>query len=154
MTQRGDTFILRGAFTTPINGTWDQQLIVDDGLTNFGYRIKQFKLVPQTYEGQATFYADVLGFLTLDPVGLSRFIFSDSDQIAWAMFDVTSGSGVESDPSFELIDPVVFVRELWLRAWSSPASAGTGRYNYFIELERVTLTDIEALVHLATEVID
>jgi hypothetical protein len=150
----GDTFILRGSMDLPNVGTFDAMLIVDDGVPTFGYRIKSFKLVPQSYEGQAVMHSDAMGYLsTNDPsLGISRFLFSDPAQMAWAMFDNTTGSGMESDPSFMLIDPAVFVRELHLRCWGMPNTASGSAYNYFIEIQRVTLTDIEALVHLATEV--
>ena len=150
--KQGRNFILRGSFTMPIVGTYNEHLIVDDGIPQFGYRVKSFKIVPQSYEGQAVMFPDALAFLTTSLDTTSRFMFDEPAQIAWAMFDNTSGSGIESDPSFMLIDDQVFVRDLYFRGWVAPASAGTADYNYFIEIERVKLSDIEALVYLATEV--
>jgi len=147
----GQRFVIRGSDIFPTTGTFNKQLIADDGQPNIGYRIISFKIVPQTYEGQAVQWSDAIGFLTTSLSGLSRIQFSDPHQLAWAMFDNTTGSGIESDPSFELVDPQVFVRELWLRAWMAPNTANAADYNYWIELERIHLTDIEALVFLATE---
>jgi len=148
----GQRFIIRGSGIFPTSGTLNLLLIDDDGQPNIGYRIHQFKIFPQTYEGQAVQWPDAMGFLTTDLHGTSRMLLSDPSQLAWAMFDNTTGSGIESDPSFELIDPQVFVRELWMRAWVAPNTANASDYNWFIELERIHLTDIEALVELATEV--
>lgn len=152
--KQGDTFYLRGSVHLPTTGTYDQQLIADDGVPSFGFRILRFKIVPQTHEGQSVQYPDAIALLATNPPSLTqdRIFLADPAQMAWAMFDNTSGSGIESDPSFELIDDSVFVRELWLKAWNMPNTANASDYNYFIEIQRVRLSDIEALVHLATEV--
>ena len=151
----GDSFYLRGSLAFPTTGTANLNLIADDGVPTFGFRILRFKIFPQTHEGQSTQYPDCMGYLSTNPpsLGQDRLFLADPAQMAWAMFDNTSGSGIESDPSFELIDDSVFVRELWLKGWVMPNTANSGQYNYFIEIQRVSLTDTEALVHLATEVL-
>jgi len=136
----------------PTTGTFDKQLILDDGQPELAYRIKSFKIFPQVYEGQAFQWPDAWGYLATELGGPSRILASDPRQLAWACYDNTSGSGMQADDPFELVDPVVFVRELWIKMWVMPNTAGAADYNYYIEIERVPLSEIEALVQLATEV--
>jgi hypothetical protein len=137
---------LRGQVTV-VGGVARANLIVADGLINYGLKVSRFtmwnELNPTGGSSQK-----FTGILSLDTIITgSRMNAADNRQIAWTSYSTLSGDGLIA-PIREMIDPDHIVnRDLFLTMNDST----TGTYNYLIECQVVELTDDEAIVTIIKE---
>ena len=143
-----DTVIFRGKLsvvTGPAGTT--KQLVFDDGLPNYTYRVKRFEIQGTMDDGVATYdrFAAHLGTASSSAI----WNLSNPNQIAWSFFGLEDQNEPES--RYDLVDPTnIVVRDLHLRIWKF--GAGDLDCNYFVELERFILDDTQAVVALANDV--
>ena len=79
-----------------------------------------------------------------------EFRWQDRRQVAWTSIEMPGDTTVGAW-SFGLIDPQhVVVRDLYL-GLSAQSATGTTEFNYYIELERVTLSDNQAVMAIIQE---
>lgn len=125
------------------------RLILDDGLHNQGYRIKDFKILPNLFHGQ-TVFAGAVGMLSTNPLGVA-WDLEKPEQLAWTTFDDHGYAHWEDVQS--LTDPtVVFNRDLYLHVWNARQSdSATYHMSVYVLLEEVELTDNQAVLILANE---
>lgn len=139
---------LRGQVTV-VGGVARSNLIVADGLVNYGLRINRFIVWPENgYTGgsDGTFTA----ILSLDTISSgANMNAGDNRQFAWTFNSVR---GVPT-PSLvqqlrEIIDPDHIVnRDLFLTMDNST----DGIYNFLIECQVIELTDDEAIITIIKE---
>jgi hypothetical protein len=133
-------------------------LVVDDGNFNDAWRVTRFVVAYYDPTGTATGNRDSIGVLAthedalyskLPPSTSVGWNWDDRRQVAWAGMDFQGDTSVGQ--TFELIDPQhVVVRDLYLGI-SASFETSTAVYNYFIELERVTLNDNQAVMAIIQE---
>ena len=128
---------LRGRLTD----TTIRRIIVDDGRTNHGYRIKEFHV-----------WCDPLGadgvFATLGTQFdmLSGARADDNRQIAWGGNTWSSSSSTPSTGAWSVVDPGhVVITDLYVQATNSEGT------NYLVILEPVTLSEDQAIMALIKE---
>ena len=136
---------LRGQISVT-GGVGRKNLILSDGLINYGLRITRFTmwstLTPTGGSNQK-----FTGILSLDTISSgSQMSASDNRQFAWTSYS-TLTTGLIS-PIREIIDPDHIVnRDLFLTM--NDTSSGT--FNYLIECQVVELTDDEAIITIIKE---
>jgi len=132
------------------------QLIQDDQRFNHGFKIRRFVLSYE-FPGDATASGkDIYGALATheDAFQLASGVivgwaWDDRRQVAWASTEVVGDSIVKQ--TFELIDPThVVVRDLYV-AITSAVATGSTNFNYYVELEEVSLTDNQAVLAIVQE---
>lgn len=119
-----------------VAGVGKLNLVIADGLINYGLRITDFQVWPTTIGNQ-----EFIALLSLD-VGLPGAAMNagDNRQIAWNFFS--------DDDYRKIIDPDHIVnRDLFLSMMDTAA----GTYNYLIECQVVELTDDEAIITIIKE---
>jgi len=140
----GRTRTLRGQLTV-LGGVARKNLIISDGLVNFGMKIESYQFWPATNNGATIKYTAILSLDTI-PSG-SDMNASDNRQFAWSFFS-TGGAVGEVQTARAIIDPEHIVnRDLFLTADNST----DGVYNYLIEGRLVELTDDEAIITIIKE---
>ena len=145
----GREFVLRGAFDNSI-GVTTTSLVVDDGLHNKGYRVKEFYILPNLFQGQTTF-AGIAAMLSTN-LESSTWNLEHDDQVAWFTAEQISYAHWE-EPNGLCDDTVIFNRDLYVHAWNAnAASSALHHWSYFVRLEEVELTDNQAVLILANEV--
>lgn len=137
---------MRGQFNMT-GGAGRQQLLVEDGLINVGYRIVAFDVWPaDVVTPNFIQYNAVLTMQTLAaPVVMDA---SDNRQIGWA-FEECQNAPVSINAGMyrTYVDPDhVVVRDLFIQA-----SGSDGDYNYLVILEKFDLTDDEAIINIIKE---
>jgi len=134
---------LRGQVTV-VGGVARKNIIVSDGLVNYGMKIKSFSLWINDVSNVNT----MQGILSLDTVSSgSPSDASDNRQFAWTSF-ANSGVFGEASAMQTFIDPDHIVnRDLFLSMFASTDET----YNYLIEAQVVQLTDDEAIITIIKE---
>jgi len=137
---------LRGQITV-VGGVARKNIIISDGLVNYGLRIKTF----QTWNSvlpDGTGNRSHTGILSLDTIiSGSDMNAGDNRQFAWSMTSVNAVDGNVIQPR-SIIDPDHIVnRDLFLTFTNSTS----GTYNYLIEAQVVELSDDEAIITIIKE---
>jgi hypothetical protein len=152
----GKVRVLRGrlrayAYDGPTN------VIQDDQRFNHGFRIKRFVVSQENLHSSSIGSRDMYGVLgthsdSLSPTAAStvvEWLWSDKRQVAWASTEAIGDSVAAA--RFELVDPThVVVRDLYVGI-SAGTATGTDFFNYYIELEEISLTDNEAVLAIVKE---
>jgi hypothetical protein len=132
------------------------QLIQDDHRFNHGFKIRRFVVSYEFPADSGASSRDLIAALAthedafqVGPGVQVAWNWADRRQVAWASTNHVGDSIV--DQTFELIDPThVVVRDLWF-ACSVLTSSGTNYFNYYIELEKIDLTDDQAVLAIVQE---
>ena len=118
-----------------------RRIVVDDGNFNDGWRIVKF-----TAAGDAISSNEVAAKVSYKPVATTGWDWGNSLEIAWASARNTSEANWGGFPN--AIDPsAVIVADLWVTGTSSAGSD----INFMIEIERVSLSDDQAILALIQE---
>ena len=115
-----------------------ERVIVDDGVFTDGCRVTAFRVFPTAATGD-----DAQGLLALDEDALTGgWDASDNRQIGWSFFFIgTNGGNIGAF----IADNHVVVRDLFVQNFSGVAM------NYIIDVERVSLSDDQAILALIQE---
>ena len=114
-------------------------LIIDDGRLNHGMKIKEFHVWGVDNDSGAEMTLN----LNEESVG-SNWDASNGNQIAWS--SQVGAAGVPSQYNFSLIDPNhVVIQDLVINNF------GTAVGNYLVILEKIKLSDDEAIIQLIKE---
>lgn len=153
----GKIRVLRGAIE-PWSAQGPLQLITDDFRFNHGYRVTKFVISYQDLHSSTAASRDGYGVLATHPGAIGDPTFpasviywgwQDRRQIAWASYFVSGDSSVEQ--TFMLVDPThIIVRDLYIGITVNSASTAD-RFNYYIELEEVELTEDQAVLAIIQE---
>jgi hypothetical protein len=152
-----DRRVLRGV-TRTFQYAGALNLVVDDGNFNEAWRVTRFAISPVDITSSSAGSRDCVAALATHAEALPGYVssvinwtWSDRRQIAWTAINM-SGDTEVAEWSFGLIDPQhIVVRDLYL-GLSAQSATGTTEFNYFIELERVSLNDNQAVMALVQEV--
>jgi hypothetical protein len=118
-----------------------RRIVVDDGNFNDGWRIVKF-----TAAGDAISSNEVAAKVSFKPVATTGWDWGNSLEIAWAAARNTAEANWGGFPN--AIDPsAVIVADLWVTGTSSAGSD----INFMIEIERVSLSDDQAILALIQE---
>jgi hypothetical protein len=151
-----DVRVLRGVSRTyQYDGA--VHLVVDDGDFNSAWRITRFNVAPRDLSISSAGSADSFAVLATHPVALENPVgnvvwwnWQDRRQVAWTSLSMFGDSSPDFS-GFNLVDPQhIVVRDLYFGLTAGVAT-GTTYFNYFIELERVTLTDNQAVMAIIQE---
>lgn len=124
-----------------LNDTNVHRLIVDDGRTNHGYKIKSFHVWPNG-SGIDGVYAVLGTQYDMLPSGDA----GDNRQIGWAGGAWSSGTGTIAN-RFSVLDPDHIVNtDLYIRA-----TVGVEATNYLIVMEPIQMTEDQAIMQLIKE---
>ena len=136
---------LRGQVTV-VGGVARKNLIVADGLINYGLKVSRFTMWNQLNPTGGS-NQKFTGILSLDTINSgSQMDAGGNQQFAWTSYS-TLTTGLVS-PVREIIDPDHIVnRDLFLTM--NDSSSGT--YNYLIECQVVELSDDEAIITIIKE---
>jgi hypothetical protein len=116
------------------------KLATIDGKT--GYKINKFHIIG-TSPGTATFEYIAQIFKTDQTGSISGTVdFTNSDLLAVAYYEDFGGSGGSGNVNTVIFDNEKFNQDIFINI--TDASGGTTPCNYYIELEAVPLTDLEA----------
>lgn len=149
--------VLRGQFSS-FNIGGGVNLIQDDHRFNHGFRVKKFVISIQNLHSSSVGSRDMYAVLATHEEALTssalatviEWNWDDKRQVAWASTNVIGDSYAEQ--VFELVDPThVVVRDLWIGLTAATATS-TDVFNYYIELERIDLSDNEAVMAIVQEV--
>jgi len=137
----GRTRTLRGQFTVTAGGTAKQQLIVDDGLINRGYKVKEWYLWEDS--GSPTQFSGILSMQSVNAA--NDMDASNNTQIGWVwQSNITQGGGIKE----YILDPDhVIVRDLFVTI----TGAANDNYNFMIVVEEMTITDDQAIINIIKE---
>ena len=115
-----------------------ERVIVDDGVFTDGWRVTAFRVFPTAATGD-----DAQGLLALDEDALTGgWDASDNRQIGGSFFFIgTNGGNIGAF----IADNHVVVRDLFVQNFSGVAM------NYIIDVERVSLSDDQAILALIQE---
>jgi len=130
-----------------IGGVARKNIIVSDGLVNYGLRINTFQtwnsILPDGTGNRS--HTAILSYDTISSG--SDMDAADNRQFAWSMTSVNALDGNVIQPR-SIIDPDHIVnRDLFLTFTKSTA----GIYNYLIEAQVVELSDDEAIITIIKE---
>tara|TARA_Y100000361_G_C10866530_1_gene192025 strand:+ start:12 stop:434 length:423 start_codon:yes stop_codon:yes gene_type:complete len=118
-----------------------RRIVVDDGNFNDGWRIVRF-----TAAGDAINSNEVAAKVSLKPVPVTGWNWALNTEIAWASARNTVEANWGGFPN--AIDPsAVIVADLYVTGTSSAGS----NINFMIEIERVALSDDQAILALIQE---
>ena len=132
---------LRGQLTVTGGGTAKQQLIVDDGLLNLGYKVLEWYLWENG--GSPTQFS---GVLSMQPVLAANDMKADDNtQIGWIwQSNISSGGGIKET----ILDPNhIIVRDLYVTI----TNANNDDYNFMVVVEEVAITSDEAIINIIKE---
>ena len=137
---------LRGQITV-VGGVARKELIVSDGLVNFGLKINKFVVWNENTPGG---FSDqqLTAILSLDTIiSGANMNASDNRQFAWYQSSMSAAQG-GIIPPYGIIDPDHIInRDLFLTMDNST----NGIYNYLIEAQVVELSDDEAIITIIKE---
>ena len=136
---------LRGQVEVTGGGVARKNLVVSDGLVNYGLKILSFTMWNTILTGGAA--RNLNGILSLDTIPSGTDMnAADNRQFAWT-FEST-GAGGEFISTRSIIDPDHIVnRDLFL----TMDNTSNGVYNYLIEAQVVELSDDEAIITIIKE---
>ena len=131
-------------------------LIVDDGQFTNAWRVTRFVVTTQDLGSTQAGARDCFGVLTTHPAAIPEptgnnvwWTWEDRRQFAWAAMSMDGDSQV--DNRFELVDPShVIVRDMYVAISAQTAFSST-MFNYYIEVERVELTETQAVMAIIQE---
>jgi hypothetical protein len=132
-------------------------LVVDDGDFNNAWRITRFNIAPRDLSNSSAGSYDSFAVLAtheeaLGPSGSNVvwWNWKDRRQVAWTSLSMF-GDSTPDFGGFNLVDPQhIVVRDLYFGLTAATATSTT-QFNYFIELERVTLDDNQAVLAIIQE---
>jgi hypothetical protein len=132
------------------------QLIQDDRRFNHGFKIRRFMVSTEFPADSSAGSRDLVAVLAthheaiqVGPGVSVGWAWDDRRQVAWAGLAMDGDSTVGAQ--FELIDPThVVVRDLYVGI-SSLVATGNTYFNYYVELEEVSLTDNQAVLAIVQE---
>lgn len=126
-----------------VGGQGKKNIILADGLINYGLKIMKFNCWKQDQLAGAF---EMSAILSLDVIGAAQTAQAgDNRQFAWSTIE--RSASVIILPASTIIDPDHIVnRDLFLNL-----NATNGRYNYLIECQVVELTDDEAIISIIKE---
>ena len=151
-----DRRVLRGKWGTyQYDGA--KHLVVDDGNFNDAWRVVKFVVAPSDVADSQAGGRDCVAVLATHPeavIGDTSTIigwnWEDRRQVAWSALSMF-GSHSPDHTGFNLIDPQhIVVRDLYF-ALGAASATGVTEFVYFIELERVTLNDNQAVMAIIQE---
>lgn len=152
-----DKRVLRGrVHTYQFDGA--VHLVVDDGNLNHGWKITRFEIAPYDVTNAGAGGWDCVGALATHAEALEGPVstviawdWEDRRQVAWSSCLMSGDTGIYHTGRGGVIDPQhVVIRDLYLGI-SAFSATSTIYFNYFIELERVTLTDDQTILALIQE---
>jgi len=138
---------LRGQLTKDALGPAKENIVVADGLINYGLRVMSFRIWPESTNASfgPQHYQAILSLDTIAPG--SNMNASSNSQIAWTYSEATTNGVHQADRL--IIDPDHIVnRDLFLTL-AGPTTTGT--WNYLLETQVVELTDDEAIITIIKE---
>lgn len=138
--KRTRTRTLRGVIDIASGTTGKQQVIVDDGLINRGYKVTGFFVWNNA--GTTSF----ISYLSFSPqtFGAKLMDASNNSQFAWTWLGSGAGSSLE-----RIIDPDhVAVRDMFVNIENA---GGAERFNYMIVVEEYSVTNDEAIINIIKE---
>lgn len=145
-----DRVTLKGQVVTRAGPEAPQKLQLFDGRFDTGYRITKFVIYPKEVDN--TTVNIFMAKLGISPnIGDARdFNWQDNREVAWAStaFDA---NGISMSGTIDLptdYDSIV-IEDLYLYSWEVATGAAVD-LNYFIELERVELTDAMGAVTMSS----
>lgn len=130
-----------------LRGTLDsgevRRLIIDDGMLNMGHKVVSFEIFPSDMTSGSN---DVSGVLSIDIDGAQQtWLAEDNRQIGWSSTTMSTSNSVNNKT--DILDPDhIVIRDLYVTGY-----ANSGRINYLVIVESVTLTDDEAVLQLIKE---
>lgn len=140
---------LRGQITVS-GGIAKTNLVVADGLINYGLRITRFTMWPADNVTPTGSNRSFTGVLSLDPISpITSMDAGTNSQFAWTFFSAAGAPTPSLQQNVrEIIDPDHIVnRDLFLTMHNSTS----GTYNYLVEAQVVELTDDEAIITIIKE---
>ncbi len=121
-----------------------RRLIMDDGNFTKAYKVIDFQIVSIDPDNVSN---DAWGTLALDQDGARVWRLDDNRQIGWSGQRIDGGNNSVASV-MSLVDPDhVVVRDLFVYGQSQ---SGLG-YQYYVRLEKVDITDDEAILALIKE---
>jgi len=150
-----DRRVLRGTIPS-YNFEGAVHLVVDDGKYTDAWRVTKFMVSTQDLGSTQAGSRDCFGVLATheaaipEPTGNNVWwTWADRRQFAWAAFGMDGDSQI--DNQFSLIDSShIIVRDMYVAITAQTAFSST-LFNYYIELERVKLTDDQAIMAIIQE---
>ena len=128
---------LRGQVEVTGGGVARKNLIVADGLVNYGLKITKFQVWAENVLDR---FNGILSYETI-PSG-TQMNAADNRQFAW-----TVGNG-SAEINNEVIDPDHIINR---DCFFTLVNSGVGFYNYLIEAQVVELSDDEAIITIIKE---
>ena len=130
-----------------LRGTIDssevRRLIIDDGNFAQGHKVVSFEIFPVDMTSGSN---DVSGVLSIDYDGARQeWLAEDSRQIGWSSTTMSTSNSVNNKT--DIIDPDhIVIRDLYVTAYSN-----SGRINYLVIVEPVSLSEDEVVLQLIKE---
>ena len=138
---------MRGTLSARAGDDHPTRIQLFDGRFDTGYRITKFIICP--YDVDNTNVRNFTAKLSISPnVDTAQsFDFNDNREIAWSWFAFDANGRM--DFVNEIIDrDNIIIEDLWIFGWEV-AGGTSGFFNYYIEAERVELTDAMGAVTMA-----
>lgn len=139
--KRTRTRTLRGQIEVTAGGTAKQQLIVDDGLLNRGYKVVDWHMWENG--GSPTQFCATLSMLPVIAAGDMNA--ADGSQIGWIwQSNITQGGGIKET----ILDPDhIIVRDLYVTIMN----AANDDYNFMVVVEEYDISNDEAIINIIKE---
>ena len=119
-----------------IRGTENfRRLIFDDGTFQTGYKVTNFQAIPATGGN----WSDASIILSTNVTGSNTVNAEDNRQIGWIVFGANEGVVSMLDPDH------IVVNDLYINCGASFS------IDYMVTVEKVALTDNEAVIHMIKE---
>jgi pantothenate kinase len=139
-------YTCRGTITP--SETEPRKIVLFDGKFDTGYRVKKFVVSP--YDIDNTNFRSYVGKLatsaTLDP---REWNWADQREVGWAVFSWDANNILPA--TFEQVDTdQIIVEDLYVYA-EEPGGSTTSFLNYYIELEKVEITDWQGALSMARD---
>mgnify|MGYP006908263610 CR=1 FL=1 len=140
-------YTCRGTITPSL--TDPHKITLFDGRFDTGYRIKKFVVAPYDMDNTniRTYVGKVATATGLDP---REWNWADQREIAWSYFALDANNA--SNPnSFEQVDMnQIIVEDVYVYA-DEPGGATSQFTNYYIEFEKVEITDWQGALTMAKD---
>jgi len=133
-------YILRGQLP---EFTETQILQIDPARTGLAFRIVEFYVAGQMNDSNDDVYAK----LSTRETGTANWNWNDNREVAWASTNVNSAAGASAP--YQVIDPQLVISSLFINGNTNGASGTV--YNYYIHLERVSVTEDMTVLGLIKE---
>jgi hypothetical protein len=130
-----------------LRGTIDssevRRLIIDDGIFTQGHKVMKFEIFPVDMTSGG---ADVSGVLSIDYDGARQeWLAEDGRQIGWSSTTMSTSNSVNNKT--DILDPDhIVIRDLYVTGYSN-----SGRINYLVIVEPVSLSEDEVVLQLIKE---